>query len=214
MNHKETRDVLEGWGRWRHYRFGGYGKTLTQKFIEGIPGTNCPACSGRGKAPVGWRNGKQMYIVCPDCGGSGRVDLEPKAARPVTVPCPAGCKRGEVDGKTCHKCRGNGIKTVLEDKINPAFIRATYIDLGNPLYERVDRLVCELRQRPQTLGYFFVLYAEYCDTRGGTQAIRAQRMHLTTGCYESRLWRAIEWVGAALHDNRTCDVIPFPYEAA
>lgn len=112
---------------------------------------------------------------------------------------------------TCFRCRGAGEIDVNQDRVNPAFIKSTRIDLCDPVSERIDRLVCELRQRPKTLGYYFVLKQEYCDPRGGTQEMRAGRMCLTAGAYCMRLQRALDWIEAALADRRSFAVIPFPY---
>lgn len=204
-----TREQLERWARWRHYRYGGYGKTLTEKFIEGMPGTHCPTCGGKGK------RGKQ---TCGTCYGAGSVDLLPGTDRVRNTPClhcqVKGKSLGEINGRTCVVCRGSGVRTVVENKVNPAHIRSTYQSPDDPISQRIDRLVCELRQREVLLGYFFVVWAEYCDARGGTEASRAQRLLLTPPCYRKRLQRAVEWIGAAVQDRRPCEAIPFPYRAA
>lgn len=205
---RDIREGLEGWARWRDYHAGGYGKTMIEKLIEGMPGTRCPACQG---------SGRRRYGVCGTCHGAGQVRLAPEAHKVRITPCQH-CEhspvRGEVDGRTCVACGGNGYRTLVEAKINPAHIRSTFRPPDYPLYERIDRLVCELRRRDVLLGYYFVVWAEYCDSRGGTQAIRAQRLLLTPDCYESRLRRAVGWIGSAVDDHRPCDSIPFPYKAA
>lgn len=211
----QTREQLERWARWRHFRHGGYGKTMTEKFLEGMPGTRCPACGGQGK---------RGRIDCEPCGGSGRVRLETKIPQPIITPCRhcfvcvndrgEGRSTGEINGRTCIHCRGSGVRLVTENKVNPAHIRSTYLAPDDPVSQRIDRLVCELRRRDVLLGYYFVVWAEYCDSRGGTQAIKAQRIFITPDCYYKRLQRAVEWIGSALPDRRSCDVIPFPYKAA
>lgn len=201
---REIREWMERWARWRHYRYGGFGKTMTEKFVEGMPGTHCPGCGGRGK---------RAKAVCPTCYGSGHVMLSPTSHKVHITVC-ARCENGEISGRTCVSCRGSGYRTMIENKVNPAHIRSTYQTPDDPISQRIDRLVCELRQRQILLGYYFVVHAEYCDARGGTQAIKAQRLLLTADCYESRLRRAVTWVGAAVRDRRPCDVIPFPYKSA
>ena len=206
---RTTREWMERWARWRHYRHGGIGKTMTEKLLEGMPGTRCPSCGGGGK------RGKQ---TCLACGGTGHARLMPEADKAWREPCTRcmrdGRSTGEVAGRTCVNCGGKGYRLQVEHKVNPAFIRSTYQSPDDPLSQRIDRLVCELRQRDVLLGYWFVVNAEYCDARGGTQASKAQRLLLTPDCYESRLRRAVEWVGAAVPDQRPCSVIPFPYKAA
>lgn len=208
MNHR-TREQLERWARWRHYRYGGYGKTLTEKLIEGMPGTRCPSCSG---------SGKRAKQVCGTCYGAGHVHMLPETDRVRVTACThclvKGKSLGEINGRTCVVCRGSGVRTTVENKVNPAHIRSTYQSPDDPVSQRIDRLVCEMRQREVLLGYFFVVWAEYCDARGGTQASRAQRLLLTPECYWKRLQRAVEWIGAALQDRRSCDAIPFPYRSA
>ena len=139
--------------------------------------------------------------------------MEPTAQLVSTVVCTA-CEQGEVNGRTCVICRGSGQRTVVEHKINPAHIRSTFRIPDDPLSQRIDRLVCELRRRHQLLGYWFVVDMEYCDNRGGTQALKAQRLLLQPDCYESRLRRAVTWIGDSARDRRPCDAIPFPYKAA
>lgn len=198
------REQLERWARWRHYRYGGYGKTMTEKCLEGMPGTRCPSCGG---------TGKRAKQVCTTCYGDGRVLMLPSTQHIHTTPC-THCERGEVKGRTCVVCRGSGFRTTVENLINPANIRSTYQSPDDPVSQRIDRLVCELKQRDVLLGYYFVVWAEYCDARGGTQASKAQRLLLTPDCYESRLRRAVAWIGKAIPDRRSCEVIPFPYKAA
>ena len=210
------RDLMERWAHWRHYKHGGYGKTLTQKCIEGMPGTNCPTCQGRGRASGARIARKQSHVICPDCGGTGRVKLEDKTSAPRVRSCPGGCgkngdKQGEINGRTCHRCRGAGSIIETKVKVNPAFILPTRYGTGDPTSERIDRLVCELRQRDATLSYYFVIWAEYCDGCGGTHQMKAQRLFLTCACFEKRLERAFSWIESAMPDLRQCRVIPFPY---
>jgi hypothetical protein len=212
---RNTREWMERWARWRHYRYGGFGKTMTEKFVEGMPGTRCPGCGG---------TGKRAKEICTTCFGAGHVPMTPGADKVRTASCAHcyvqlpgekhGRSTGEVNGRTCVLCRGSGVRTTIENKVNPAHIRSTYQTPDDPVSQRIDRLVCELRQRDVLLGYYFVVWAEYCDGRGGTEVIKAQRLLLTTPCYRKRLQRAVEWIGSSVHDRRSCDVIPFPYKAA
>jgi hypothetical protein len=218
----DIRELMERWARWRHFRYGGYGKTLTDKFIEGMPGTNCKACGGAGRMPVGRHGNAQQFIICEECGGTGRVKLDDKATISRVLPCPAECgprddrrdeKYGEINGKTCIRCRGAGTVTISHVKVNPAFIRSTYIEPCDPVGERIDRLVCELRQRPKTQSYYLVIWYEYCDARGGTHETKARRIFLTCSAFEKRLERGMEWIMAARTDVRSINLIPFPYKS-
>jgi hypothetical protein len=199
---RKTRDLLERWARWRHYRWGGQGKTVLERFVEGMPGTMCPGCAG---------SGKRGANTCVTCNGAGRIRFAPMV-HSVRVKACQHCTRGEVDGRTCTYCRGSGWRTIVKTEVNPANIHSTYQSPDDPTSQRIDRLVCELRRRDKLLGYFFVIWAEYGDSRGGTQESRAQRLLITLDCYESRLRRAIEWIGLALDDRRVCTDIPFPYK--
>lgn len=74
VNDVRIRDLMERWERWRHDKPRlGYGKSILQKCLEGMPGTNCPTCAGRGKTRV--------YPVCPTCSGIGRIKLDPSATQ-------------------------------------------------------------------------------------------------------------------------------------
>lgn len=203
---RDIRELMERWSRWRHYRHGGHGKTMTGKLLEGMPGTNCPSCAGRGKLAA--------YPVCPTCAGLGRVKLDARDKADRRIDCEPCQARGETDGRTCLHCHGRGYRVESYVKVNPAFIPMTYHDPDDPVSQRIDRLVCELRQRDELLGYFFVIWAEYCDARGGTQAMKARRLGLSEDAFKKRLQRAVEWIGEALTDKRECKVIPFPYKCA
>jgi hypothetical protein len=128
--------------------------------------------------------------------------------------CPNGCRKGEIAGRTCHRCKGRGVVVRYDHEVNPAFIGSTYVEPSDPVCERLDRLVCEIRQRDELLGYWFVIHAEFIDQRTGDQAMRAQRMGIIYGTYKSRLSRALEWLGLALQDRREAKMIPFPYKRA
>jgi hypothetical protein len=217
MNTTDIRQKMEEWARWRHFRYGGYGKSILQRLREGMPGTNCPTCGSAGRVPGATFGHKATWLVCPTCGGSGKAKLEESAPRIHAVACP-NCiverhgrrySSGEVNGRTCFRCRGLGVVIRDETKVNPAFIPSTYREPDNPTCQRIDRLVCELRQRDALLGYWFVIHAEYCDARGGTQEIKAERLGLGAANYRKRLQRALEWVESGLADGRDCRVIQF-----
>lgn len=212
------REQMEGWARWRHYRHAGYGKTILQRVLEGMPGTNCPTCAGSGRAPGALIGRKGTFIACPTCGGNGRVKLDASDHQLRTRPCPH-CRlpgeresRGEVNGRTCIPCRGTGVLVRETDKVNPAFITSTYREPDHPTYQRIDRLVCELRRRDHLLSYYFVVHSEYCDARG-TQAMKADRLGITYANYCKRLQRALEWIDDSLPDRRAAWKIPFPFQA-
>jgi hypothetical protein len=76
-----VRQVLEKWAWWR--RSGRLGaevgwprKTITGKFLEGMPGTTCPTCHGKGQIPAARFRIARVMLVCPTCKGEGRVLLD------------------------------------------------------------------------------------------------------------------------------------------
>jgi hypothetical protein len=208
---------MEQWVRWRSYRHRGIGKTMLQRCMDGMPGTNCPTCAGHGRAPGAIIGHKASWISCPTCSGTGRAKLHINHHRVRNRRCPVcmdkqGNSHGEVNGHTCFRCRGSGRLEEVFDKANPAFIHSTYLEPDNPSLQRVDRLVCELRRRDVLKGYWYVVHAEYCDHRGGTQEIKAGRLGISHGSYRKRLQRALEWIDACLQDRRQdCRQIAFPY---
>lgn len=221
------RDLMEGWSRYRrNHSNGGYGKTILQRVLEGMPGTGCPTCAGKGRAAGALIGRKGTFIPCPTCGGTGRVKLDATDHQVRTRRCEH-ClhpyereSRGEINGRTCIYCRGTGLIVRETDKVNPAFITSTYCESDHPTYQRIDRLVCEFRQRDVLLGYYFVIYYEYIDSCGGNQRMKAgrivteRRLPISDGNYRLRLLRALKWIEAALHDDRDCRAIPFPYRPA
>lgn len=97
-----VRPVLERWAWWR--RAGRLGaevswptKTITGKFIDGIKGTVCPTCTGRGKIPSARFRVDHLMLVCPTCDGNGNVSLSKRdtgKAHPACIPSTA---RGHED---------------------------------------------------------------------------------------------------------------------
>lgn len=155
-NEVRIKDLMEAWERWRRERQRlGYGRTILEKCLAGMPGTNCPTCQGRGKT--------NAYPTCPTCSGEGRVKLDPSATR---------------------------------NKINPAFIPSTYRLPDDPTSETIDKLLCQLRAKDNTKGYYFVLMQEY--TRIGTPEIKAQRMHITHSYYRKLLQRGHELIAVGV----------------
>ena len=68
---------MEIWARWcvkRNPQLG-YGKNVFARLIEGMPGTGCPTCGGRGRAPGAVFGVAQQYVKCETCNGAGRVKL-------------------------------------------------------------------------------------------------------------------------------------------
>ena len=81
---KDAREIMQQWARWRKCRItAGIGwprKSMLGRMMDGMPGTNCPTCQGRGK--------NQEFETCPTCSGEGRVKLDPggKKVNPAFIP--------------------------------------------------------------------------------------------------------------------------------
>lgn len=99
----------------------------------------------------------------------------------------------------CPVCDGSG-KIQLETnnkRINPAFIRSTFYKSGDDkTSEQIDRIICQMRNTPKLLGFYFVLIQEY--TRIGRQSDKADRLNLSHGNYRWRLNRAHKLVAVGL----------------
>ncbi len=88
-----VRPVLEQWAWWR--RSGRLGaevswprKTITGKFLDGMPGTNCPTCHGKGQIPMARFRIKSVMLVCPTCKGEGKIQFDktdPEKANPACI---------------------------------------------------------------------------------------------------------------------------------
>ena len=81
INRDSIVEILEAWARYRQGRIdGGTGwpkKVLLGKLRDGMPGTNCPKCSGSGKVKIEAPNIGIRRVDCPVCDGNGRVRLDP-----------------------------------------------------------------------------------------------------------------------------------------
>ncbi|MCK7495164.1 MAG: hypothetical protein MZW92_31775 [Comamonadaceae bacterium] len=189
------RDLMERWARYRHFRHGGYGKTMLQRIMDGMPGTICPTCAGRRILPG--------YCGLPYVLRHRAVKLKPESERQLRLRCKPCGGQGEVVGKTCLHCRGQGYRWKSTVKVNPAYIGSTYREPSDPVSERIDRLVSELKRRNghALLGYYLVIYAEYCDSRPGTQEAKALRMGISAENYRKRLQRGLEWIEKCLDDQ-------------
>lgn len=190
QNEIDIRDLLEKWARWRVYRANSYlgwpRADSLGRAMSGMPGTGCPTCGGKGKAPGAKLGIADQYVICPTCGGSGRAQLDVRDKR-VVKRCNACDGTGEVDHKWCHKCRGLGQLVEVEKKANPAFIPSTRPkDFDeDTMSQRIDFLICtELTEFQRS-----ILLWEY--TRPGIQAEKAEKQGITVEAYWGRLHRAI-----------------------
>jgi hypothetical protein len=178
---------MEHWARWRSNGCHGPAlniPSLTGKLMDGMRSTRCPACSGEGRMP-GWKIGSELAWIdpCPQCNGWGKIrgDLHVKQ-RTRTIDCPdcydkeKDASLGEVQGRTCHRCRGSSERVFVFLQVNPAGISATRYAGANedddPISMMIDRNVAGWRNDHKTIMFHLVTIVEY--TVGGTQAHKAE----------------------------------------
>jgi hypothetical protein len=122
--------------RWaRYYTGAGYGSmSITGKLMQGMRSTTCP-CRGNDER-------------CPLCEGTGKISGDLEALRQCrTIYCPDcdkdedGFPLGEVNGTTCFKCRGSGLRVYVSQKVNPAGIKSTRYVGGKGEGDRVTMLI-------------------------------------------------------------------------
>ena len=97
-----VRQVMEKWARWR--RSGRLGaevgwprKTITGKFLDGMSGTNCPTCHGKGQVPAARFRIKSVMLVCPTCKGEGKILLDKTDRQKCNPAFIRSTHRGEAD---------------------------------------------------------------------------------------------------------------------
>lgn len=193
-----TRQRVENWSRWREYRYGGYGKSIFDRLLDGMPSTKCPACRGHKRRQGG---------PCPTCNGAGTIKLDQHQREGYqVVKCHnEACLKSDPvtqemrHDENCFFCRGTGIKVIPVLNVNPAGIRSTYRDSGNPECERIDRLMCEMAQRQRLELYFRVMWTEWCEKSPGiTQERRSARLGLNQKLYSQKLQQIMLWVELGL----------------
>ena len=87
-------DIVEIVERWAKYRLGdaytGIGwprQVMLGKIMDGMPGTNCPRCVGRGHLHVEAEGIGRLKVDCPVCEGAGKVKLDytPNKVNPALI---------------------------------------------------------------------------------------------------------------------------------
>lgn len=178
--------VMERWGEWCRSDRRDYRRELSvptpwigraQSYTHGV---KCPTCDGDGWSLFPDKNKNMRRVICPQCRGACKILFKP-IEKPGTRRCEfcdtdtAGRATGEVNGRTCWRCRGTGRAEhqTASDKIVPAFIRADGArhdpDTISPI---VDRLVCAL----PGIQYEIVL-EEY--KYGGRREDKCRRVNVT-----------------------------------
>lgn len=176
-------EVMEGWGQWLRTPGGielGYGGNVIARLISGMPSTRCPTCGGEGWAYKELPDKSRKRVICWTCEGACRVNLKPAVSK--TSRACQHCKNGEIDGRTCHHCRGSGriIGNSSAHKVNPAAIPSTRGPKDDSLYLRVDRVVCHLPHLHQV-----VAWQEYIAN--GRQEDKCRRVGVGRKAYLSTL---------------------------
>lgn len=220
-SHKETTapvmDAVPYMWRWAEWRKNGcHGRawptmSMTGKIMQGMRSTVCPSCRGEGRMP-GWRIDSDLAWIdpCPQCHGWGKVsgDLEAET-RTSTIPCfdCGGTYRhrrmvpgkGDLNGMTCIKCRGSGVRLKEFERINPASIRATRFVGANedddPPSMMIDRTVAGWSAYDGTWWFHKIAVVEYAV--GGTQEMKGSRL----GCSQAFYARTLRLVHAAIEER-------------
>jgi len=194
---ENIRKLLENWARWRVYRAGsdlGWPKSDSiGRALSSMPSTKCTTCDGKGKVPGGKIGLAVQSVICPTCGGNRRVTLKARDVFVRIKNCPDCNSKptdtpGEINGKTCLRCRGMGKVRTVRAKANPAFIPSTRprSDYGDdPVSQRIDWLVVSKLTEIQRT----VLIWEF--TRNGTQTEKAAKLDCSQGYFSRVLGEAI-----------------------
>jgi len=97
-------EILMTWGAYRsgYTRLGlGYGQSLLGKLMEGLKGTTCSRCIGRGRVKD---IVSDSWAVCPICRGRGRVNLDGRGkANPALIRATAPGGSGDEEPEICAR---------------------------------------------------------------------------------------------------------------
>lgn len=226
---------LERWARWSvsgdvvTLRYSG--ATMFGRLAAGKRWLTCPLCDGAKRIPGKLVGVSHPVIVCPRCNGDGEL-LETLATdgSPSVKACKT-CARtdangnvrswGEIDGRTCHKCYGSGVrvetfravrygdKVKLEScrRVHPATIPGTRrygtnVD-PDPISALLDRLIAGWEHSNLTHWLYVVIIAEYrSEYLGkvvvGTQQDKAEAMRTSRRWFVKNLTTAHQRVSEAL----------------
>lgn len=177
---------------WANFHFrsmdGGYGHiSLTGQFMQGMPSTTCKC-----------RGGNPDCILCD---GSGRISGELRSEmKPLTIECDMcdrdkwGYPSGEINGRTCFKCRGGKARLLIAQKINPAGIKSTKmvgsIGFTDHVFEAIESTVREWGKANETRMYRKVVLREYFYN--GTQEMKADALRISRTFYIRKLREAYQ----------------------
>jgi hypothetical protein len=126
-------EIMERWARYRHGREGGTGwpkQVMLGKLMDGMPGTGCPRCSGRGKVTIDAPGIARMRVDCPVCDGAGRVRLDPSAVKVNPALIPQTGSRGQYNDDPLSQKVDWLICTVIEED-ERIVVMAEFTENGN-----------------------------------------------------------------------------------
>lgn len=182
--------------------------SLTGKIMAGMKSTKCPTCKGEGKVP-GAKVGSTLAWIdpCPQCAGERHIRGDLSARRKVIVRRCSHCldaqgrSRGEVNGKTCHACKGSGKRVLVFEQVNPASIRPTGprglgVFSDDPLSEQIDNIISGWSRRRHLRIYATVILSEHCDN--GRQQDKAAKLKISQGWFARLLSQAYTMLGNQL----------------
>lgn len=149
-----------------------------------------------------WRRGGRTWLGYPRTTQLGHV-LD---GMPTTI-CPTCRSKGKAYGGDCPTCSGSGKIKADPDvgKVNPAFLKSTRSaqhQPDNPICERIDRLVCQMKRLefegkmfPPRAYYAFM--QEFC--RQDYRRIQwMQRQNISQDEHDYLVESALDFVGAGL----------------
>jgi len=176
--------------------------SLLGKLMAGRGSSVCPTCKGSRRMPGHLVGSMQDFInvPCPGCGGEGRVDGDlASTQRTRTIACPYCWQQlhgrwrstGEINGRTCHKCRG-GKRQIVDLKVHPATIKGTRYMGPDAAVDKttlaINSLVLGWAQANDTYWLARVVVEEYC--RNGTQQMKSVKMGVSRCWFKKNLSEA------------------------
>lgn len=198
-----TLEAMEQWARWRCSGGADHGIVsgtagLLGKLQNSKRARICPQCKGSRRARYARR--------CPECGGKGDIleDLQ-TIARSREVPCLPCASTGEINGRTCAKCRGRGKTTKVERTVHPATISGNIVYATGRSIEHSDRacslisaIVLRWENADGTFWWHHIVLEEYQPGDARTREQKATGMGISPSFYSRELKKALLFIQKAL----------------
>lgn len=216
MTQQVKPSTLAAMDRWVLYRSAGSsGGVVGGSGLTGVLGglqggkrvQTCRRCEGKKFIiPQGYKTKRR----CPNCDGDGEFleDLAPKNSMRIR-PCEfctaiVNGKRqptGEINGRTCHKCRGSKLRTIIKRTIHPAMIRSTrgyfmpefgsVVSREDKISGRINREVFSWLEVDAKVWWHYVTMAAYDLEDRRTQEQKAAQMGISPQFFSKTLKLAL-----------------------